>query len=124
MTVQIIEIAGHRVAVLPEADYLQLLAHSEEQEDIAAAVRAEQRAAEGDEYVPAALVERLVAGEPALRVWREYRGLSQQALGEKVGLSKMAISGIESGKRDTSSHNWRLLAEALSVDLDDLVPQL
>jgi DNA-binding XRE family transcriptional regulator len=90
--------------------------------DIQAAIRAEARAKAGEEYFPGELVARLVDGEPALRVWREYRGFSQQALGEKVGLSKMTISGIETGKRDTSSRNWRKLADALSVDIDDLIP--
>ena len=54
--------------------------------------------------------------------WREYRGLTQQELGKGLGLSKMTISGLETGKRDTSSRNWRRLANALSVDIDDLIP--
>ncbi len=33
-----------------------------------------------DEMVPDAVVDRLAAGAPPLRMWREYRGLSQQAL--------------------------------------------
>ena len=122
MTVQIIDIAGQKMAILPEAEYRQLAEMAEDAADIQAAIRAEARAKAGEEYVPAELVSRLVDGEPPLRVWREYRGLSQQALGEKVGLSKMTISGLETGKRDTSSRNWRLLADALTVDIDDLIP--
>ena len=101
---------------------MRLAELAEDLDDIAAAIRAEKRAAEGEEYVPFELVERLIAGEAALLVWREYRGLSQQGLGDKVGLSKMTISGLEAGKRDTSSKNWRALAQSLGVDVDDIMP--
>jgi DNA-binding XRE family transcriptional regulator len=122
MTVQIVDIAGQRVAILPESEYRQLAEMAEENVDIEAAVRAEQRDAAGEEYVPAAVVERLVEGEAPLKVWREYRRLTQQELGSRLGVSKMTISALETGKRDTSSRNWRRLAEILSVDLDDLIP--
>ena len=122
MNVQILEIAGQRMAVLPEGDFQQLTEMAEENADIQAAILAEQRAKDGEEYVPFEVVERLVNDESPLRVWRQYRGLSQRALGEKIGLSKMTISGLETGKRDTNSRNWRLLAEALSIDLDDIIP--
>lgn len=122
MTVQIIDIAGQKVAILPEAEYRLLADSAEENADIQAAIRAEQRHLAGEEYFPAALVDRLVNGEQPLKVWREYRGLTQQQLGERLGLSKMTISGLETGKRDTNTRNWRRLAEVLAVDLDDLVP--
>ncbi len=122
MTVQIVDIAGQKMAILPETEYRHLASMAEESADIAAAIRAEQRHLAGEEYVPAALVERLVNGESPLKVWREHRGLTQQELAARLGLSKMTISGLETGKRDTSSRNWRRLAEVLAVDLDDLVP--
>ena len=123
MSVQYIEISGEKMAVLPKAEFLRLAELAEDLDDVAAAIRAEKRAAEGQEYVPFELVERLVAGEAPLLVWREYRGLSQQGLGDKVGLSKMTISGLEAGKRDTSSKNWRALAQALGVDVDNILPE-
>jgi DNA-binding XRE family transcriptional regulator len=122
MTVQIVDIAGQKMAILPEAEYRQLADIAEENADIEAAIRAERRHEAGEEYVPAALVERLANGEQPLKVWREYRGLTQTELGKKLGLSKMTISALETGKRDTSSRNWRRLAGALSVDIDDLIP--
>lgn len=122
MTAQIIEIAGQKMAVLPEADYLKLCEFAEDNADVQAALRAEDRHQAGEEYVPAHIVDRLVAGESPLRIWREYRDFTQQALAEKIGISKMTISGIERGVRDTSSANWRRLADALDVDIDDLIP--
>ena len=122
MTVQFLEIAGQRMAILPADDYAQLQDAAEDSADIRAAIAAEVRAQQGEEYVPTALIERIVAGEAPLRVWREYRGLSQEALGRTVGLSKMTISGIETARRDTNSRNWRRLATSLSVDVDDILP--
>jgi DNA-binding XRE family transcriptional regulator len=122
MTVQFVEISGEKMAILPESEFRKLAELAEDLDDIAAAIRAEKRAAEGEEYVPQELVSRLVDGEHPLLVWREYRSLSQQALGKLVGLSKMTISGLENGKRDTSSKNWRALANALNVDVDDIMP--
>jgi DNA-binding XRE family transcriptional regulator len=122
MTVQYIEVSGQEMAVMPKDEYLKLAGLAEDLDDIAAAIRAEKRAVEGEEYVPHELVTRLINGESGLLVWREYRGLSQQALGDKIGLSKMTISGLENGKRDTSSKNWRALANALNVDVDDILP--
>ena len=122
MTVQYIEIGGQRMAVLPEVEFRRLQEEAEELDDIRAAQAAERRAEEGEEYVPLELVDRLIAGDHPLRVWREYRGLSQQALGERVNLSKMTISGIETGRQDTNSKNWRALAAMLGVDVDDIMP--
>lgn len=122
MTVQFVEIAGHRMVVLPEDDYRRMCAEIEDSNDVAAAAAAEARAQAGEEYVPAALVDRIIDGDAPLRVWRDYRGLTQAALGAMVGLNKMTISGIESGRRDTTSRNWRKLADALSVDVDDILP--
>lgn len=122
MTVQIIEIAGQRMAVLPEAEFIQLSDMAEENADIRAAMLAEARAEAGEEYVPHDLVQRILDGDAPLRVWREYRGLSQQALADRVGLSKMTISSLETGRQSTSIRNWRLLADALSIDLIDILP--
>ena len=122
MTVQYIEIGGQRMAVLPEVEFRRLQEEAEELDDIRAAQAAERRAEEGEENVPLELVDRLIAGDHPLRVWREYRGLSQQALGERVNLSKMTISGIETGRQDTNSKNWRALAAMLGVDVDDIMP--
>lgn len=39
------------------------------------------------------------ARKPFLKEWREFRGLSQQALADKIGISKGYLSQIENGKR-------------------------
>ncbi|HEX5317618.1 MAG TPA: helix-turn-helix transcriptional regulator [Stellaceae bacterium] len=72
------------------------------------------------ESVPAAMVDHLLAGENPVKVWREYRGLSQRALAARTGLNFSYLSQIETGARKGTTATLKKLAEALSVDLDDL----
>ncbi|HVI99265.1 MAG TPA: helix-turn-helix transcriptional regulator [Sphingomonas sp.] len=123
MTVQIIEIAGNRMAVLPENEYRQLLDVAEDREDRDAAIEAEERRSSGEEYVPASVVDALLAGESPLRVWRQYRGLTQTELASRIDVSKMTISGMEKRSRSGSVKVWRALSDALDVSLDDLLPE-
>lgn len=122
MTVQIIEIAGQKMAMLPVADYERLVEMAEDQADLAAAERAEKRRLTGEEYVPFELVNAIINGENALKVWREYRGLSQRELAEAASCRVATISELENGKAQGKPQLWRALATALDVDLDDIVP--
>jgi DNA-binding XRE family transcriptional regulator len=122
MAVQYIEINGHKLAVLPEDDYRRLLDAVEEQDDIAAADAAQKRREAGEEYLPAAMVFRLVEGENALRVWREYRGLNLTQLAKQAGINKATVSQLENGKALGRPATWRCLADALKVTVDDILP--
>lgn len=73
------------------------------------------------EYLPAEMVDRLLAGESPVRIWREHRGLTLAALAERSGVGLSYISEIETGKKPGSVAAMRSLAVALGVDLDDLV---
>ena len=72
------------------------------------------------EFVPAAFVDRLLAGETPVKLWREHRGLSLTALAEKAEIGKGYLSQIESGSRKGTVQTLRKLAAALEGDLDDL----
>jgi DNA-binding XRE family transcriptional regulator len=122
MTVQIIEIAGQKMAMLPVADYERLIELAEDQADIAAAERAEQRRLEGEEYIPFELVNAIINGENALKLWREYRGMSQRALAEAAECRLATISELENGRAQGKPSVWRGLAEALDVTVDDILP--
>jgi transcriptional regulator with XRE-family HTH domain len=50
-----------------------------------------------------------------LRAWREFRGLSQEELAEKVGTAGNVISLLESGERGLSDKWLRKLAPALGT---------
>lgn len=122
MTVQFVELGGQKMALLPESEYHRLVDAAEDNADIAAAISAQQRAAGGEEYLPQALVERLVGGEPPLLVWRTYRGLSQAELAGRAGVGAAMIAGIEAGQGTAADVDAARLAAALQVDPDDLIP--
>jgi len=109
---------GHPAfAVLPWADYLDLLGSGtlsdEELFDVAEAAR--------EELFPAAVVDRLMAGENPIRVFRRYRGMTQEELARRAGTDPVYISQIERMKRHGSLDLNRRLAAALGVDIDDLI---
>jgi DNA-binding XRE family transcriptional regulator len=123
MTVQIVEIAGQKMAMLPVADYERLLDLAEDRGDALAAAAAERRRRGGEEYLPAAMADRLLAGESPLRVWRSFRGVTQRNLSAAAGISHNFLSNLEAGKRRGAPDVWRKLAGALDVTVDDISPK-
>ncbi len=73
------------------------------------------------EVVPDAVVERLLAGENPVRVWREHRGLSLRTLAKRAGISPSLLSDMETGKSEGRPSAIRDLAAILQVDMDDLI---
>jgi DNA-binding XRE family transcriptional regulator len=122
--VQIIEKDGKpEYAVVPIELYRQLLTLAEDAEDIRAANAALRELENGtDEAVPAEVAQRLLAGtEHPLRIWREHRGLTQEALAAQAGVGKSYLSQIEAGKKTGSAQILRTLARILRVDMNDLL---
>lgn len=108
---------------IPRAEYERLCALEEEFADIQAALTVEARIASGEEeLIPAQVVDRLIDRESPLRVWREYRALSQSALARVSGVNRVQIVDIEAGRNSGSVHTLRKLADALRVAVDDLIP--
>ena len=124
MTTQIIVTpSGDRLAVLPESEYIALVEAAEDAADREAVRRWRVASAAGEEeMLPAAMVDRILAGEMPIRVWREHRGMTAQALAEAAGIAASYLSQIETGKRDGTLETVAKLAEALGVLVDDLVP--
>ena len=117
---QTIEIDGRKVVVLRMEDYEDLLERAEMLEDIEDFDKAMAGLAAGEEVFPADLVDRLTGGESPVRVFREYRGLSQRDLAEAAGISVPAISKIEStGKASVAT--LAAIAKRLAVTVDDLI---
>jgi DNA-binding XRE family transcriptional regulator len=125
MNVQVIEKEGRpEWAVLPYAEYQRLLERLEDLQDALDADRILARVARGEEeLVPAEVVERLLQGEPPLRVWREHRGWTQQQLASAAGVTQSMVTMIETGRRKGQADTLKRLAAALRIDLDDLVPE-
>lgn len=121
--IQLIERGGKpEWAVLPYEEYLQLLEQAEMLEDIRDydAAKAELEKGE-DELIPSEVVYAILDGENPIKVWREYRGLTQQQLADKAGISKPYLSQIETGKRMGTTEILTTLAKALDVSLDEVV---
>src|SRR5258708_2423118 len=55
-----------------------------------------------------------------LRVARQARGLSQQQLAGMAGVSRQAVSAVESGQSDPSLRVALALAQALGMTVDEL----
>ncbi len=76
--------------------------------------------ADNEESFPIDVAARLLAGENAVRVYRDYRGLTQKQLAKAVGINPIYLSQIETGRRTGSARTLAALAAALSVAVDDL----
>jgi len=116
MSAQIIELNGvPTFAVAPVAEWNALLARLEEVQDITDA-----KSALESENFPAEFADRLLSVESPLRVWRDYRGLTLQALAETCGVTRQILSMIEHGKTKPSAALLGKLAGALYCVMDDL----
>lgn len=104
MSVQILRAHGKPAfTVLPIDEYRELLDLAEDAKDAEALHRAAKRYASGkEEAVPADVVDRLLAGESPVRVWREHRGLTAALLAEMIGGTPAHISKLETGKGEPS----------------------
>ncbi|AVF06013.1 MULTISPECIES: helix-turn-helix transcriptional regulator [Devosia] len=107
---------------IPCAEYERLLTIAEDAADIAAYDRAVSRLASGqEELVPEPYANRLIDGESPLRVYREFRGLTQVGLCEASGVNRVQIADIEAGRESGSIETIKKLASALGVSVDDLI---
>lgn len=108
---------------LRRADYQALLEALEDAADVAALREAEAAVQRGEsELLPVEVVERLLAGESPVRVWRSYRGLTAHQLAKLADLAPSYLSEIETGKKPGSFDAMARLAHALDVAMEDLAP--
>jgi len=118
--VQIIKNRGKpEWAVIPYKDYL----HFQELEDISKEVAAfkEKLTSGEEELIPDEYAKRLIRGENPIRVWREYRSLTQAGLAKAAEISVPYLSQLENNERTASTAVLKRIAGKLKVSLDDLV---
>jgi len=123
MNVQVIERNGApEWAVLPYAEYERLMARLEDVQDADDVARVKAAIERGeDEVIPDEVVARLLGGESPLRVWREFRGMTQTHLALAAQVTQGMVTMIETGKRKGQVAVLKRLAAVLGVDVDDLV---
>lgn len=87
--------------------------------DYDAAILAIERGDE--ELIPAEVVYAILDGKNPIKVWREYRDLTQQQLADTAGISKPYLSQIETGKCKGTTEILSAIAKTLDVSLDEVV---
>jgi ribosome-binding protein aMBF1 (putative translation factor) len=72
--------------------------------DVKAYDAAKRRLERGeDELIPLEIAERRLGGESAVRIWRAYRGLTQEDLAKASKVSRPMIAAIEAGHKRAAS---------------------
>lgn len=115
---------------LTRAEYEALIAAAEDAEDraIIAAARAREEAlgfeAAHADSLPLARVKQLSSGIHPVRVWRQHRGLTLEALADAAGISRSYLNEVETAKKPGSLDAMTKIARALGIKLDDLTAWL
>ena len=113
----------HDTVTLRRADYQVLLETLEDASDVAALRAAEADVERGEsELLPIRMVERLLAGDSPVRVWRSHRGMSARELAKAADLAPSYLSEIETGRKPGSFEAMARLARVLGVAMEDLAP--
>lgn len=122
MNIQVIKRNGNpEWAIIPYKDYLRLVEEAEMLNAVLDYDVAIEAVKQGEELVPSEVVYAILDGESPIRVWREYRGYTQQQLSEAAGISKPYLSQIETGKRTGTTEVLSGIAKALDLTIDDIV---
>lgn len=107
--------------VVPIQDYKQQFGETaieelEDQEDIAAFDAAILE--DDGTRIPFDVVKRLADGQNPWKVFREWRGYTQNALAEALGISSGYVSQIERGTREPGRRVEARAATVLEIDQD------
>jgi DNA-binding XRE family transcriptional regulator len=115
---KIVTPGGETLVLLPLSEYEALI----DAADVASATRIRAEIDAGrEELVPSDVVDRMLAGESLVRVWREHRGLTAAQLAAAADISAGYLSELESGKKTGSLETLRRIADALKLSIDDLL---
>ena len=107
--------------VIPAGELEKLMDDAEMLADVRAYDAAKARIERGeDELIPLEIAERRLAGESTVKIWREYRGLTQEDLAKTSKVSRPMIAAIEARHKKGGIGTLKKLAVALKVDLDHL----
>jgi predicted transcriptional regulator len=80
--------------------------------------RARKDIAAGAPLIPKQIVDKIIAGENALRAIRKWRGKTQLYISSKTNLGQGYISDLESGRRKGTIAALKKIADVLKVPLD------
>ena len=116
MNLETVEKNGQKFVLVPIEQYNQVLEELEMLEDIRDFQEAK---ALDEESFPSEVVNRLVLNEEnPIKVFREYRGLTQEQLADKAGVQRADLAAMEIGQASGSAKMLKAIAEALELDVD------
>ncbi|HFE65845.1 MAG TPA: XRE family transcriptional regulator [Chloroflexi bacterium] len=73
-------------------------------------------------WLPHEVVKATLLGDVSLiRAWREYFGLTQQALAQRAGMSQPALARLEKGDVKPRAATLKKLAVALGISVAQLI---
>jgi ribosome-binding protein aMBF1 (putative translation factor) len=115
---------GDDIVILSRTEYDQLIAAANEDATDAETLRRSiARVKSGDEETfSSAEVDAFLAAKTPLAFFRKKRGVSQDDLAKRAGITQGYLSEIEIGRKSGDVRTLRKLADALKVTLDSLVP--
>lgn len=108
---------GEELAILPRAELEEILAAAAHAKALADFRSGRDPGLTGPE------MRALLAAPSPLAFWRRKRGLTQAVLAKAADLAQNYISDLETGKREGSAMQWRRIARALDLPVDELIPQ-
>ena len=112
---------GKKFVVVEEGDFNKLVRDARMLADVHAYDAARARIERGeDELIPASLIMRRLQGESPIKVWREYRGLTQEQLAAAAEVSRALVAAIETGRKEGSTFSLKKLAAALGCELGNV----
>lgn len=121
MRIETITRRGKEFAVIPMDHLQKLMDDAEMLVDVKAYDAAKARLEAGeDELIPLEITERRLRGEAPLRIWREYRKLTQEQLAKASKVSRALIAAIETKRKTGSVATWKRLGAALDVGWEQL----
>ena len=79
----------------------------------------EEAKATDEESFPSEVVNRLALDkENPIKVFREYRELTQAQLADKTGIQSVDLVALETGQKSGSAETLEAIAEALALDVE------
>jgi DNA-binding XRE family transcriptional regulator len=105
-----VEIAGIRYAIVP----VQVL------EEVAPELLSSKYIPDDPEYIPYEVIRKEISeGTSKIQAWREYLGLTQTEVAERMGVSQASFSKTERAKHPRKE-TLRKVAKALGVKVEQL----
>jgi ribosome-binding protein aMBF1 (putative translation factor) len=115
---------GDDIVILSRKEYDQLIAANEDAADAEILRRSIARVESGEEETfTSAEVDAFLTSKTPLAFYRKKRGMSQDTLAKRAGITQSYLSEIEIGRKSGDVRTLRKLADALKVSLDHLVPE-